>query len=74
VVAQAAADNGKIARLVHDVPEGKDGATSTSDWVLVTSRPGFFEREGLQRAQEIEALPGLRAWTDDYSNLYRILR
>jgi len=75
VVAQAAAETGKTARLVHDVHDtDKDKVSLTSDWVLVTSRPGFFEGGGLERAQEIETLPGLRTWTDDYSNLYRILR
>ncbi|MDR3415973.1 MAG: fused MFS/spermidine synthase [Nevskia sp.] len=74
VVAQASAETGKTARLVHDIHDDKDRASSTSDWVLVTSSPGFFASEGLERAQEIETLPGLRTWTDDYSNLYRILR
>jgi hypothetical protein len=41
----------------------------------VTSRRGFFERPDIRHAKKpIEPIPGLRMWTDDYSNLYQILR
>ena len=46
-----------------------------SDWVLVTSRPGFFEQpEIASAAKPIPSIPDLEVWTDDYSNLYRVLR
>jgi hypothetical protein len=47
---------------------------SDSDWVLVTSRPGFFEQPELKGGHDIQPIRGLRMWTDDYSNLYKILR
>ena len=48
---------------------------AASDWVLVSSRPGFFEQPEIKDAAEkIEPIRGLRTWTDDYSNLYKILR
>lgn len=48
---------------------------SSSDWVLVTSRPSFFDLPDIRRGEKpIDPIPGLRMWTDDYSNLYRILR
>ena len=48
---------------------------SSSDWVVVTSRPGFFDLPQIRSAaQPIDPRPALRMWTDNYSNLYRILR
>jgi spermidine synthase len=74
VVALAAAADGKQAMLFSYDGNEADEETS-SDWVLVTSRAGFFELPDIVRAgKPIDALPGLRMWTDDYSNLYRILR
>jgi len=74
VVALAAAEDGKQAMNI--ALEGNDDLEiASSDWVLVTSRPGFFDQPNVKKvAQEIKPVPGLRMWTDDYSNLYRILR
>ena len=74
VVAMGAAANGKQARMVSykgaDMDEEAD-----SDWVLVTSRRGFFDQDELKGvAKEIPPISGLRPWTDDYSNVWRILR
>ncbi len=74
VVALAAIENRRQAMMLsyagNDLTE-----ESSSDWVLVTSRPGFFGRPDIVPvAKPIAAIPGLRAWTDGYSNLYRILR
>jgi hypothetical protein len=74
VVALAAAENGKQAMLVS-IPEEDATEVAASDWVLVSSRPGFFDQREIKGADEkITPIPGLRPWTDDYSNLYRILR
>ena len=52
-----------------------DKEIAASDWVLVSSRPGFFDQPKIKDVeQKIEPIPGLRTWTDDYSNLYKILR
>ena len=52
-----------------------DKEENASDWVLVSSRKGFFDRDQIHAAvKPIDPIPGLRVWTDDYSNLYRILR
>jgi SAM-dependent methyltransferase len=75
VVALAAAAGGKTAKMVAYKPGGvHDPEDWDSDWVLVSSRPGFFEQAQLISAQDIDPIPGLRPWTDDYSNLYRVLR
>ncbi len=74
VVALGAAEDGKRAMLVS-VDEDDEKEIAASDWVLVTSRRGFFEQpEIMLPEQRISPIPGLRTWTDDYSNLYRILR
>jgi SAM-dependent methyltransferase len=74
VVALGALENHKRARLVP-YRGADDKREAASDWVLVTSRPGFFELPEISVvARPIESIPGLRTWTDDYSNLYRVLR
>ncbi len=74
VVALAAAEDGKQAMMVS-VDEDAETEGAASDWVLVTSRPGFFDQPNIKGvAQKITPIPGLRTWTDDYSNLYKILR
>jgi SAM-dependent methyltransferase len=74
VAAMAAIGNSKPARLVtyRGDPEQNESA---SDWVLVTSRPNFFNQQDIQAsAQLVQVTAGLRPWTDDYSNLYEVLR
>jgi len=73
-VALAAAETGKQAMMVSiDADDEKEIAAS--DWVLVSSRKGFFEQPEIKGADmKITPIPGLRTWTDDYSNLYKILR
>jgi hypothetical protein len=69
-----AAERGKQA-MMFSYDGNAAAEESSSDWVLVTSRPGFFELPDILRAgRPIDPLPGLRMWTDDYSNLFRILR
>jgi SAM-dependent methyltransferase len=64
---------GKVARVVDtDDDDTQDifGAT----WVLVTSpAPGFDEVE-TRNSAEIEFKRKVRLWTDDYSNLFQILK
>src|SRR6266513_1247147 len=46
-----------------------------SDWMLLSASPVPFEGELLKEAAErIDAVPRVRLWTDDYSDLYRILK
>ena len=73
IVARAAAESGKIARLMvndSDIAEG----ISRSSWVLVTSRQDLFDRSALRGGTPIDVPPDFRAWTDDYSNLWRVFR
>lgn len=73
VVANSAAEHGKTARLIRNAAVPEAGIFA-SDWVLVSSRPGFFDRDALKNAQPIAVSPGFRPWTDDYSNLWGVLR
>jgi SAM-dependent methyltransferase len=73
VVRLAAASLGKEARLVDTEDEANDvfGAT----WVLVTSSAGFFDKPLLRTAAIAMPLARkMRMWTDDYSNLFQILK
>jgi hypothetical protein len=46
-----------------------------TDWVLMTSGRDLRQIPGINKvAVELEARPGIRLWTDDYSNLVQILR
>jgi hypothetical protein len=74
VVDLGAQANGKQARMV--TYEGTDiDEEAASDWVLVTARPGFFDQPDIRKAAaKIPPIAALRPWTDDYSNVYRILR
>lgn len=74
VVQMGANSVGKQARLV-DNDESESEVIFSSDWVLVTSRPGFFDTPLLRgHGAAIADRPGLRPWTDDYSNLWQILK
>jgi hypothetical protein len=42
--------------------------------VLVTSRPGFFEKEALKNAERVPVPADFQAWTDHYTNLWRVFR
>ncbi len=74
VIALGAAESGKTAKIVsYDGTEIDEEAAS--DWVLVTSKPGFFDEGELKTAAGvIKPIEGLRTWTEDYSNVYKILR
>ncbi len=74
VVALGAAEDGKQAMMISNEADDEK-EIAASDWVLVSSRPGFFEQPEIKDAVEkIDPIRGLRTWTDDYSNLYKILR
>jgi len=63
---------GPDARVVSSGADESDD-TSDAEWVLASARPAFFRSPLLKDAAAIPDRPGLRAWTDDYSNLYSIL-
>ena len=43
-------------------------------WVLITNPGTGFDAEEIQRSAAIESKRTVRLWTDDYSNLFQILK
>ena len=73
VVKRCADALGKSARVVDTEDEETDevfGAT----WVLVTASPALFQEKEFAGAGAIQPASNQRLWTDNYSNLFRILR
>jgi SAM-dependent methyltransferase len=76
VVRRAAESLGKQAVVIVNA-EDERRAISRATWVLVSGRQAFFDREFIKQATSSSPprpVPGLRVWTDDYSNLLRVLR
>jgi SAM-dependent methyltransferase len=73
VVQGEAKATGHVARLVDtDDDDSQDvfGAT----WVLVANPSPGFDSEILDNSTEIASKRSVRLWTDDYSNLFQILK
>jgi hypothetical protein len=74
VVAQHARDLGKVAMTVDDDDADADYLFETT-WVLVSNKVDAFRRPEFSKAVVPSKLnPKLRPWTDDYSNLFEILK
>jgi hypothetical protein len=73
VVAKAAEESGKSARAVY-VPNDDSTAVNTSYWILITANPSFFTPPIRNVSNPAMTRPGVRAWTDDYSNLWQVLK
>jgi SAM-dependent methyltransferase len=73
VVQQLAAEQGLQTALVTDDADNSDLART--DWVLVTRDGGrLMQRRIAEATIAIDPLPGMRAWTDDFNNLFQILK
>jgi spermidine synthase len=74
VVAQQAEHAGLKCALISS--QGDDDAeVYSADWVLVTADEDILDREEVaDAASEIENIPGLRLWTDDYNSLLPVLK
>lgn len=76
VVRQIAKD-AEFASLMIEDDGGEDpfGLMAMSDWVLVTRNRELLARPNIRsRESAIEEIPGLLPWTDDFNNLYRVLK
>ena len=74
VVGQAAAELGLQLAYVSDPGINGDVASSASDWVLLAEDRSVLDLPLI--AQASKPLPpgrGVRAWTDDYSNIVRVM-
>ncbi len=61
--------------VVIDTEDDDDNAVFAATWVLVSGRQSFFQFPLIfKAATPVRNRPGLRLWTDDYSNLFQILK
>jgi SAM-dependent methyltransferase len=74
VVLLAGFESAKEVRVVRT--RGDEAAlTWASEWALITAQSSLFDEPELAGfAEFVKPVPGLQAWTDDSSSLYRILR
>jgi hypothetical protein len=74
VVGRAAESAGKGAVVVDTEDEEEIGIYG-STWILVSGDTRLFERPALKEAgRTLSAREDVRLWTDDYSNLFRVLK
>jgi spermidine synthase len=73
VVGRVAGDLGKIAR-VAETPDDPSDHRSRSVWVMLAADRAALDRLPAAQTWPPPALRGLRVWTDDYSNLFQILK
>jgi hypothetical protein len=74
VVKLLAAEAGCDAQLIVN-DDNHRKLIDSSDWVLVTRNRQFLDSiDSTVLIEPIAASPKLRAWTDDFNNLFQILR
>jgi spermidine synthase len=73
VVKQAAEFYGREARIVDSEEIDYIGVYS-SDWVLIAQDPKIFDAESLSTAAEKLETKTIRMWTDDFTDLYQIVK
>ncbi len=73
VVENIARQKGLHVALIHD--ENDNPALRNTDWVLVASKAEPLAQEAIRsRATPIRGIPGLGVWTDDFNNLFEVLK
>ncbi len=72
VVEKLGSTLGKFTILISG-EEDDDEEIYSSDWVLMTSQP-LKSPEIAEAAGKLKSNPKMRVWTDDYSNLFQILK
>ena len=74
VVRQLAEEAGYEAVLITDDAED-DKYLSRTDWVIVTKNREFIDDPDVKAKRvAIDPIPGMRTWTDDFNNLFQILK
>jgi hypothetical protein len=74
-VVKAAADHYGLRAVVVDTDSEDEVGVYGATWILLSRSSQAFDGPGFQDNEDVSPLvgPGL-AWTDDFSNLYRILK
>jgi hypothetical protein len=61
--------------VIHIADEGEDSLASRSDWLLLSDRRASLDYPGLtDAATEVEVRRDWRLWTDDFNNLFQVLK
>jgi hypothetical protein len=61
--------------LLFDTDDDDEQEVYGATWVLLTGQPEVLRKPAFQQAgSPLKPRPGLRLWTDDYSNLFQILK
>jgi SAM-dependent methyltransferase len=74
VVAGAARDSGRTALAFDYTAGAEDLVCFGNTWALIVSEETRRKLVPIQTGVNIEPRPGFRAWTDDFSNMLRILK
>jgi hypothetical protein len=73
VVKQIADSQGLYCALITD--DAGQTSFAKTDWVLVARERAVLEQPAIAaKTSAIDEIPGLRPWTDDYNNLFQILK
>ena len=72
VLAGESAATGRIARVV-DTEDDETQDVFGATWVLMTAAASGFDAAELNASRAIDSR-NVRLWTDDYSNLFQILK
>jgi len=73
VLAEQTKATGKSARLA-DTEDDETQDVFGATWVLITSPAPGFAPEVIHDSTEMQSPKSVRLWTDDYSNLFQILK
>ncbi len=73
VVERAAASIGKRAMVVETEDDDSNKCFGTT-WMLVTGNEAMLLRPRFKHGFAPKPAPWLRVWTDDYSNIFKVLR
>jgi hypothetical protein len=72
-VVKAQADELHLDASLIDVEDG--GAFWSSTWILLSPEGDVLQRSGIDEdAEELDTEKHVRLWTDDYSNLFQVLK
>jgi spermidine synthase len=73
VVENIARQKGLYVALIHD--ENDNPALRNTDWVLVSRQAETLAKDAISsRSTPIRGIPGLGVWTDDFNNLFEVLK
>ena len=75
VMERAASAFGKLALVYHYTPPEDDALCFACSWTLIMDRGTAAAHPQLeQHGTVLQPRPGFPAWTDDFSNMFRILK